>query len=156
MIHRILSIFGPESYPVLWEVVDAKGLCTAPFLSSTCLEWPWTVCIVVWVRYTHGLALIHGLLFFFLISPKNSILSRCGSGWDVKWWFYIALPGYSLAFLSFFFASLVLVPLILLPTPNTFITCFPGSCLVSQHFLWCLSTALTEPPGMCCSSILRD
>lgn len=29
MIHRILSIFGTESCPVLWEVVDAKGLCTA-------------------------------------------------------------------------------------------------------------------------------
>lgn len=134
MSHRILSIFGTESYPVLWEVVDAKGLCSS-FLF--CLLPVWNGCELCGQCF--GLDSCMGwhwsayCLFFFLISPKNSILSGCGSGWDMKRWFYIALPGYSLPFLSFFFASLVLVPLILLPTPNPFITCFPGSCLVSQH-----------------------
>lgn len=86
--------------------------------------------LVSWLRDKDGLALILLLLSqaVFLV-PKNSTLSGCGSGWDVKQWF-VALPGYSLAFLLFFFlsASLPLVPLILL-TPATLVSLGVAQCL---------------------------
>lgn len=85
MIHRILSIFGTESYPVLWEVVDAEGLCTALSYSVFYLSGMAMNCVLrglyqicAWVGIDPQAAFF--FFFSFLTKPQEQ-----HSQWVSKW-----------------------------------------------------------------------